>query len=163
MARDIHLSDNGELVDEDGDAITLGALVAGPANTYTQTYSTANRTVAAPTAATPALTAANPAALTAAALTDNSAGTANTTVEALADGTTYANDVAAIRNNFADLAAMVNKLTVDLTATRAEVVKLVTDLTATNAEVTKLVADDLDNRQTNNAIIDDLQALGAVS
>jgi hypothetical protein len=44
------------------------------------------------------------------ALTDNSAGTANNTVQALADGTTYATDVAAIRNNFADLTAKINEL-----------------------------------------------------
>lgn len=43
-------------------------------------------------------------------LTDNTAGTANDTLQALADGSTYANDVAAIRNNFADLAAKVNAL-----------------------------------------------------
>lgn len=43
-------------------------------------------------------------------LTDNTAGTANDTLEALADGTVYANDVAAIRNNFADLAAKVNAI-----------------------------------------------------
>jgi len=43
-------------------------------------------------------------------LTDNTAGTANNTLEALADGTTYANDVAAIRNNFADLAAKINEI-----------------------------------------------------
>lgn len=49
-----------------------------------------------------------------AALTDNSAGTANDTIQALADGTTYANDVAAIRNNFADLAAKVNAITAAL-------------------------------------------------
>lgn len=47
-----------------------------------------------------------------AVLTDNSAGTANDTVQALADGSTYANDVAAIRNNFADLAAKINELIV---------------------------------------------------
>lgn len=98
----------------------IGFFATTPAarpSAYTQTYSTANKTVAAPTAAT---------------LTDNTAGTANTTLQALADGTTYANDVAAIRNNFADLAAQVNAL----------------------------IADDLDNRQTITAIIDDLQALG---
>ena len=53
---------------------------------------------------------------TTAALTDNSAGTANTTIQALADGTTWANDVAAVRNNFADCAAMLNKATVDIAA-----------------------------------------------
>jgi hypothetical protein len=65
---------------------------------FTQTYSTGNLTVANPTAAT---------------LTDNSAGTADTTLEALVSGAVYATDAAAIRNNFADLAAMVNKLTAD--------------------------------------------------
>lgn len=44
------------------------------------------------------------------ALTDSTAGTANDTLQALADGSTYANDVAAIRNNFADLAAKVNEI-----------------------------------------------------
>lgn len=86
---------------------------------YTQTYSTADKTVAN---------------LTSAALTDNTAGTANTTLEALADGTTYATDVAAIRNNFADLAASCNALRADL----------------------------IDVKQAVNAIIDDLQALGLV-
>lgn len=55
------------------------------------------------------LSASTPAAVVA-ALTDNSAGTANDTVQALADGTTYATDVAAIRNNFADLAAKINAI-----------------------------------------------------
>lgn len=73
---------------------------------YTQTFATATRTHAARTATT---------------LTDNSGGTANTTVQALADGTVYANDVAAIRNNFADLAAAVNALIADL-ANTAQVV-----------------------------------------
>lgn len=71
---------------------------------------------------------ADAAALTAADLTDNTAGTANTTLEALADGTTYANDVAAIRNNFADLAAMCDKLTVDVTAIRTTLNALLASL-----------------------------------
>lgn len=42
-------------------------------------------------------------------LTDSSAGTASaTTVAALADGTTYATDVAAMRSNFATLTANSN-------------------------------------------------------
>lgn len=45
-----------------------------------------------------------------ATLTDNTGGTANDTVEDLADGTVYATDHAAIENNFADLAAKVNEL-----------------------------------------------------
>lgn len=48
--------------------------------------------------------------LGAAVLTDNTAGTADNILQALADGVTYANDVAAIRNNFADLAAKVNAI-----------------------------------------------------
>ena len=87
---------------------------------YTQTYSTADRTHGTPTAGT---------------LTDNSGGTANTTLEALTSGTVYATDVGAIRNNFADLAAMCNKLT----------------------------ADHLDLAQLVNSLIDDHQALGLAS
>lgn len=70
----------------------------------------------------------DPAALTSAVLTDNSAGTANTTVQALADGTTYATDVAAIRNNFADLTAQINALRVDIGATRTQLIALITSL-----------------------------------
>lgn len=86
---------------------------------YTQTYSTADKTHAA---------------LTSATLTDNSAGSANTTIEALTDGTTWANDVASVRNNFADLAASNNAIIADLT----------------------------DVKQLVNAVIDDLQELGLV-
>lgn len=49
-------------------------------------------------------------------LTDNTGGTADNTLANLADGSTYANDHAAIENNFADLAAKVNAI---LTALRA--------------------------------------------
>ncbi len=49
-------------------------------------------------------------------LADNSGGTANDTIQALADGTTYANDVAAIRNNFSDLATKVNQIIAALKA-----------------------------------------------
>jgi len=96
----------------------LGFFNAAPvvqAAAYTQTASAATRTVALQTAAT---------------LTDNSGGTANTTLEAI--GTTYSQT--AIRNNFADLASMVNKLTADN-------VVLIRVLTS---------------------VIDDLQALGLV-
>lgn len=71
---------------------------------------------------------ADPDALTSATLTDNSAGTANTTVQALSDGTTWANDVAAARNNFADLAAQVNALRVDLSSVRTQLIALITSL-----------------------------------
>jgi hypothetical protein len=87
---------------------------------YTQTYSTASKTHPNATAAT---------------LTDNTAGTADTTLEALTSGTIYATDVAAIRNNFADLAAMVNKDTADI----------------------------LDLKKVVNQIIDDLQSVGILS
>lgn len=44
-------------------------------------------------------------------LTDSSGGTAsNTTVAALADGTTYATDVAALRNNLATIVAKINSV-----------------------------------------------------
>lgn len=82
---------------------------------YTQTFATADKTHAARTAV---------------ALTDNSGGTANTTVQALADGVTYANDVAAIRNNFADLTAEHNKLIVDLADTASLLNSVVDDLQA---------------------------------
>lgn len=108
----------------------------------TQTYTTADATLAA-------LTAVAPAAMTAADLTDNTAGTADATLEALTSGSVYASDVAAIRNNFADLAAMVDKLTVDLTASRAELVKL--------------VADHADLAQFTNSLVDKMQALGLVA
>lgn len=53
-------------------------------------------------------------------LTDNTTGTANDTLEALTSGTVYATDVAAIRNNFADLAAKVNTLISAMKGTAAE-------------------------------------------
>ncbi len=82
---------------------------------YTQTFATADKTHAARTAT---------------ALTDNTAGTANSTLEALTSGSVYATDVAAIRNNFADLAAMVNKVIVDLADTAGVVNAVVDDLQA---------------------------------
>jgi len=92
--------------------------VARP-SAYTQTYSTADKTHAN---------------MTSSDLTDNTGGTANTTLENLADGTTYANDHAKIENNFADIAAEFNKLRADV----------------------------LDAKQLLNSVVDDLQALGLV-
>ena len=78
---------------------------------YTQTYSTATKTHAARTAVT---------------LTDNSAGTANTTVEALPDPADtpltadalrddiVTNLLPALRNNFADIVAQINALKTDI-------------------------------------------------
>lgn len=90
-----------------------GATPTDQCAAYTQTFATADRTHAARTAV---------------ALTDNTAGTANTTLQALADGAVYANDVAAIRNNFADLAAAVNALIADLADTASVVNAIVDDL-----------------------------------
>lgn len=49
-------------------------------------------------------------------LTDSTGGTANDTLENLADGTTYATDHPKIENNFADLAAKVNAILAALRA-----------------------------------------------
>lgn len=49
-------------------------------------------------------------------LTDNTGGTADNTLADLADGSTYANDHAAIENNFADLAAKINAILAALRA-----------------------------------------------
>lgn len=78
---------------------------------FNQTYSTSSANVPNPTAAT---------------LTDNSGGTANTTLESI--GTTYSQT--AVRNNFADLAAMVNKNTADTLALFKAVTKIIDDLQA---------------------------------
>jgi len=51
-------------------------------------------------------------------LTDSSAGTPADTITALADGSTYANDVASLRNNLASLAAKVNAILNGTKATR---------------------------------------------
>lgn len=104
----------------DGTTWTISRFMGGTtiSSAYTQTYSTADRTVAAVTSHT---------------ITDNSAGTPSTSaIAALADGTTYATDVAAIRNNFATLAA----------------------------ELALVKADLLAMKKNDNAIIDDLQAKG---
>lgn len=47
-------------------------------------------------------------------------GTANNALQALADGTVYANDVAAIRNNFADIASKLAEVTTLLAGTADE-------------------------------------------
>lgn len=96
----------------------FGATPVVQRSAYTQTYATADKTHANPTAT---------------ALTDNTAGTANTTLQALT-GLVYADDVEAIRNNYADLAASNNAI----------------------------IADVADLKQLVNALIDDLQALGLV-
>lgn len=117
-----------------GSGDTLGFFGATPVAkrpAYTQTFATADKTHANATAA---------------ALTDNSAGAANTTIQALPDPTdapatadALRDDLVAVhwpalRNNFADLAASNNAIIVDVA----------------------------DLKQLVNSIIDDLQALGLV-
>lgn len=96
--------------------------VARP-SAYTQTYSTATRTHSNPTAS---------------ALTDNSGGSANTTIQAMPDPADtpltadilrddlVANFILGVRNNIADLTAQVNALIVDL-ANLKQVVNQVID------------------------------------
>lgn len=100
------------------------AAVARP-SAFTQTYATAAKTHANPTAV---------------ALTDNSGGTANTTVQALPDPADapatadalrddlVANLIPALRNDFADLAAAVNALIADVANTKQVVNSVVDDL-----------------------------------
>ena len=123
MAKTVILSDNGGLVDPDGTPVSLATIITHVAGgTYTQTYSTANRTVAAPTAAVHTFPASGN-------LFD--AVAASLLINVRTD--TVANAVADIVVNLKSLADTINKL----------------------------IADDLDNRQTITAIIDDLQ-LGEV-
>lgn len=127
QAQDIEIADGNDIVLQTTTGTKIGTATtqklaffnATPVvqpSAYTQTYSTASKTHPAATAAT---------------LTDNSGGTADTTLAAVE--ATYTQ--ATIRNNFADLAAMVNKNTADM------------------LDVKKLV----------NQIIDDLQNLGLVA
>lgn len=85
------------------------AYLKGKASSLTDTAAVGDFLTVVSAAGTVDTVAANFSELT--TLTDNTAGTANTTLQAISDGTTWANDVAAVRNNFADLAAQVNKLT----------------------------------------------------
>ena len=114
----------------DGTGVTLGffgvAPVARP-SAFTQTYATADKTHANPTAV---------------ALTDNSAGAANTTIQAIPDPTDgpatadiLRDDLVAVhwpalRNNFADLAASDNAIIVDLADLKALVNSIIDDLQA---------------------------------
>jgi hypothetical protein len=99
------------------------APVARP-SAFTQTFSTSSATCAA---------------LTSATLTDNSGGTATTTVQALTDPTDtpitadalrddlVANLIPELRNNFADLVAQVNALRVDIDNAKQNVTKIIDD------------------------------------
>ena len=103
---------NGDLNHDGSNVGFYGVAPATRPAAYTQTYSAATRTHSN---------------LTSATLTDNSGGTANTTVQALTDPADtpitadalrddlVANLIPELRNNFADLAAQINALIVDLT------------------------------------------------
>lgn len=96
-------------------------------------------TQAAVVAAHGAATSTAPAALTVgAALTDNSGGTANDTIQDL--GATYTE--AEVANNFADVTAKVNALRADVTALRTTVAACVVDIgtliTTVNAVLTSV-------------------------
>lgn len=106
-------------------------LPSSPATTLTQTYSTTTATV-------PTVTAASPSALTAAALTVvDGAGTNDASIAAITDN---ASTIAAVQ----ELADQINKLLVDLTSVR-------TQLIAANADI-------LANRKLINLLGDALQA-----
>lgn len=114
----------------DGTGTTLGfygvAAVARP-SAYTQTFATADKTMAARAAA---------------ALTDNTGGTADTTIAAIPDPADapasadalrddlVANALPALRNAIADIAAQVNNLRTDERDTASVVNSLVDDLQA---------------------------------
>ena len=91
------------------------AVSGDPGTTFTQTYSTATATHSD---------------LTSSTLTDSSAGTPATTITALSDGSTYANDVASLRNNLASLATEINALRVDLVNAKGVINSLVDALQA---------------------------------
>ena len=103
---------NGDLNHDGSNVGFYGVAPATRPTAYTQTYSATTRTHSN---------------LTSATLTDNSGGTANTTVQALTDPADtpitadalrddlVANLIPELRNNFADLAAQINALIVDLT------------------------------------------------
>lgn len=138
----------------DEDLVREAAAVSSAnGSTYTQTYSTANRTVAAPTATSPA--AATVVAQT--AVTDNGGGeAADGTIAVLVDaGGTAAGapTTASVANAIKELSTKVNLLVIAANA-------LAADRAATGTQVTALVADDLDNRQSITALIDDGQAAG---
>ena len=95
-----------------GTGDTLGFFGAVPVNqpsAYTQTYSTGNKTVANPTAAT---------------LTDNSGGTASQTIAAI--GSSY--NQGEVRNAVASLTDEVNKLVADNLDLRQAITSIIDDL-----------------------------------
>lgn len=107
------LAGDGDAIDADAAIVaSLGTVAAGSGTTLTGTEADILPSTAC-TLTTDAGTFAEESTISAlAALTDSSAGTPSaTTIAALADGTTYANDVAALRNNLATIAARLNAIT----------------------------------------------------
>lgn len=187
------------LVVSDGTTWSISRFAAGtsPGAAWTQTYSTANRTVANPTATT---------------LTDNGGGTADGTIASMAAATTLTdstgqsgthddtlaattvpgaltvtdgegtNDgtIGAITDNATtiaavqELAAKINAVLTLLgvmTQNQSDVAQKIIEIVAWQATVADnmkelstqgnaLVADDLDNRQSITALVDDNQAAG---
>lgn len=158
----------------------FGTTPAVQASAYTQTYSTADKTVAAPTAATLTDNSGGAAAdgtigvVTApTALTDSTGGSASSTLAAIttftpsvawngssvfpsaADATAIAAAITSEKNSIASLAA---RQAEDRTA----IVALTDAIKELSAQVNKLIADDLDVRQAVTAVIDDLQVFGLV-
>lgn len=106
-------------------------------NTFTQTYATADRTVAA-------LTYSAPTAQSQDTLTDSSGGTPSTTIAAI--GATY--DQAEVRNAVASL--------------NAQLVKIKADVATVRTQLVALAADALSMKKNDTAIIDELQRFGNV-
>lgn len=129
-------------LDHDGStAGFFGTAPATQAGAYTQTYSTASKTVAT-------LTTAAPTAITAAALTvADGAGTNDGTIAAITNAANAGSaDVGPVIAAIQELADQVNKLVTDLTSVR-------TQLVAAQADILAMKGND-------NALIDDLQRFG---
>jgi hypothetical protein len=115
---------DGALNHDGSTAGFYGVTPASRPTAYTQTYSTATRTHSNPTAS---------------ALTDNSGGSANTTIEAMPDPADapltadilrddlVANFILGVRNNIADLTAQVNALIADLANTKQVLNQVIDD------------------------------------
>jgi hypothetical protein len=179
------------------------SVIAGTASTYTQTYSTADRTVANPTSTTLTDNGGGAAAdgtigaVTApTALTDSTTGTASTTLAAITSPTAVTNstggstgdttlaaittgggtypDATPVKDALAKLAVLGNanaaavillkndaaQFAASQAQNRAAIIALTDAVKELSTAINLGIADDLDNRKTLTAIIDDGQALG---
>ena len=98
------------------DAVTAAKIDGAPSNSYTQTYSTANRTVAN-------------AGATVLTLTNMTDGSANNTLEDIGN-TSSSNQSAAIEKNFDKVGDEVNSLIADVDELRQTVTAVIDDLQA---------------------------------